>query len=269
MIRPGFLIPVFFLPLATAWGQPAWNESSVSGAGGTFVSRPAVTGARYNQAGLGWITRSAYALQHAQPFIIGELGVAALSVELPLGSGGMGMTLSTFGLEGYRQSSLWLSYGMRLHPRVAAGIGLQLRHMGITDKTSLHLGLSCALGLMIRTGENLVLGGHVMHPASWTSDRRGPRGNPMIISLGWSYSFTGTATWNGDLRLASGGTIGWCQGLEIRAWERLTLLAGLHNHPFAISGGTTLRYRHWSITIATEYIPETGLTPSSTLSHER
>jgi hypothetical protein len=179
------------------------------------------------------------------------------------------MTLSTLGLRGYRQSSLWLSYGMRLHPRVAAGVGLQLRHMGITDKTCLHLGLSCALGLMVRTGENLVLGGHVMHPVSWTSDRWGARGNPMIISLGWSYSFTGTATWNGDLRLASGGAIGWCQGLEIRAGERLTLLTGMHNHPFAISGGTTLRYRHWSITIAAEYIPEMGLTPSSTLSHER
>jgi hypothetical protein len=265
MARPGFLIPVFFLCFCAVSGQHAWQESSVSAAGGTFVSRHGLSDGRYNQAGLGWTSEHAISLQHAQPFMVGELGIASLSLLLPAGKGGFGTTLSTFGIKGYRQTSAWISYGMKLHPGISAGVGLHIWNTGILGQMIYHYGVSCALGIQVRISRDLCLAGHVMHPASWSDLEPGLESRRMMISAGASYTFFQTATYHTDLHFYTAGYLQWCHGLEIPLVKTMKILLGMHNRPYSAAGGLCLEYHRWSAAISLEYLFDTGMTPSSSL----
>ena len=138
--RPGLLIPVFFLSMSPVSGQLSWRDSFVSAAGGCYVSRTGITSSRNNQAGLGWINQHSITTQHAQPYFLGELGIASLSMQVPVKQGGFGVTFSTFGLRGLRETSSWISYGMKLFPDIAAGIGIHLWNTSIRDDLVHHPG---------------------------------------------------------------------------------------------------------------------------------
>jgi hypothetical protein len=265
--RPGFLIPVFFLWFCAVSGQHAWHEAAVSATGGTFVARHVISDGRYNQAGLGWTARHSVSLQHAQPFMTGELAIASLSFLLPAGKGGFGTTFSTLGIKGYRQTSAWISYGMKLHPGFSAGLGLHIWNTGIPGEMIHHFGVSCALGIQVRLSGDLCLAGHVMHPLSWSDLEPELESRKMMISAGGSYTFFRTATYHTDLHCHPSGYLQWCHGLEISRAKTMRFLLGMHNRPVSLSGGISLEYHRWSATIALEYLFDTGTTPSSSLTY--
>lgn len=265
--RPGFLIPVFFLSQIPVSGQHPWHESTVSAAGGCYVSRHGMTDARYNQAGLGLINQYSISIQHAQPFVIREVGIASLSLQAPLGRGGFGATISTMGIKGFRQTSSWISYGLNLHPFLSAGIGLHFRNTSIREKVFFHAGVSCALGIQFKINENLMLGAHVMHPVAWPDRYPGTDNRQMMISAGVSYTFFRTATYHSDLHVWPSGYIQWSHGLEIFLKDSFRILLGIHNRPHTLSGGIQLKHQRWAVSIAVSYRFDTGTTPSSTLSY--
>ena len=267
MIRPGFLIPVFFLSCYPGSGQVPWQESSVSAVGGCFASRTGLTDGRYNQAGLGWIEHHSLSVQHARPFILCDLGISSLSIQVPAKTGGFGATLSSFGITGLRQTSTWISYGLKLHPDLSAGLGLHFWNSSIREHSLYHFGASCALGIRFRINQNLFLGAHVMHPVSWPDREPDTVYRLMMISTGFSYTFFKSTTYHSDLHILPEGTLQWCHGLEHHLSESIKILLGMHNRPYSVSGGITVRHNRWSITIAFAYRIDTGTTPSSSLSY--
>ena len=267
LTRPGFVIPVFFLICFTASGQPAWQESSVSAAGGSFSSRHGIADVRYNQAGLGWTNQHTISLQHAQPFMISDLTVASLAVQVPVKNGGLGAAFSSYGIRGFRQTSLWISCGMKLHPAVSAGLGLHFLNTGVSERVLFHAAISCALGIQVKLNEDLCLSGHVMHPVAWSDLDPGLDNRKMMIAAGISYTFFESATYYSDLHLFPQGYLQWCHGIEICAVKQLMIILGTHNRPWSVSGGITLKYHHWSVNLATEYCFDTGTTPSSAITY--
>ena len=162
--RPGLLIPVFFLCLIPVSAQLPWPKASVAACGGCFVARSGYTNAMYNQAGLGWISKNSISLQHSLPFIISGLGISSVSGQIQVGEGAFGAAFSTFGIRGLNTSSAWVSYGMKLHPGITAGMGIHLWNYSIPEQVIFHPGFSCALGIQARINEKLVIGGHLLHP---------------------------------------------------------------------------------------------------------
>lgn len=267
LIRPGLVIPVFFLSLFPVSGQIPWQEASVAAVGGSFVTRSGFTNARYNQAGLGWINRNSISLQHIRPFIIDELGISSISGQVPAGEGAFGATLSTFGIRGLCYTSTWLSYGMKLHPGITAGLGIHLWNSSIPEQIIFHPGFSCAMGIQARINDKLVIGGHVMHPACWSADTQGQQMNFMVISAGCSYTFFQTATFHSDLHIMPESHIQMCQGIELELKDRIGINLGMHNRPFSVSGGIVVLHLHWTIHVAFEYMIDSGSTPSSSLTY--
>ena len=179
----------------------------------------------------------------------------------------MAILLSSFGIPGFRQSSLWISFGMKFHPSVTAGLGLQFQNTGISERAFFHSAISCALGIQVKLNEDLCLSGHVMHPAHWSDLDARLSNDKMMISAGISYTFFEIATYFSDLHLLPSGVLQWCHGIEINAAEKLTLILGMHNHPWSVSGGMALKYHHWSVNLAAEYCFDTGTTPSSAITY--
>ncbi len=266
MARPGFLIPVFFLSFSAVSGQIPWQESSGTALGGCFASRTGMADAMHNQAGLGRMKEHAISLHHARPFLVKELGISSLSLQIPVDRGGFGATLSTFGITGLRQLTSWIGYGVQLHPGIYAGVGINLRD-NLTMEYGHHLAAGCALGIQTSIREELVLGAHVRNPLTWSAMESTTGSALMELSTGLSYTFFRTATWHVDFQFRAGERLRWCQGLEIFVTDSVRLLLGLSSVPYTLSGGISLKFRNQGITMATASCFETGITPSCSLYH--
>ncbi len=265
--RPGIVLPVFFLSLIPLIGQIYWQEASVASLGNTFVTRSGYCNARHNQAGLGRIDVNTVSLQHIRPFILNELGISTLSAQILAGEGAFGATLSSFGILGLRQTSAWISYGMKLQHGITAGLGIHLWSSTIPDKVFFHPGFSFALGIQARINDLIVIGAHVNHPVGWYSDNPGQGNDPMVISIGGSYTFFQTITYYSNLQLFSETQIQSCHGIKLKFKERVELLLGMHNRPISISGGVATIFPNWNLYIAFEYIIDSGPIPSSSFTY--
>lgn len=267
--RPGLLIPVFFLlhiqPCVS--GQHTWPETSMAALGGAFVTRAGFSCAGLNQACLGAREKNSLTLQHSRPYLLRELGQSSLSGQFVTGNGALGMVLSTQGIKGLRQSSLWLSYGLKLHPDVSAGMGIHIWNTSLPEQAFYATGISFALGIRVRIHQQWILGGHVLHPASWSSLSIPSAPEGMTLAAGFSYTFLKSAIIYSEVHIKPGYGIILVEGLEWHLNKRVSMGAGFSDKPFTFSWGISLRHTKWSIQFAFQYRTTSGTVPFTSLSH--
>lgn len=265
--RPGFFIPVFFLSFSAIRGQDQWMDASSAAMGRSYVSHSSEACAGLNQAGLGRTDQSSVSLHHIRPFIVTDLDITSLSAQFTLGNGAPGFVLSTMGIRGMRQSSLWLSYGMELYPGIYSGAGVHLRNTGLVNEAFFYLEGGYALGLQFQINEKLMLGAHVTDPSVWQKISPGINQPSLMISTGFSYFFFKTAKYHSEIHIRVGASIIWCNGLEIIIGDTVSLFLGLSNQPWSLSMGFSLKFRKWQSIMAGSYCMDTGATPHSSLSY--
>lgn len=262
------LIPVFFLSSSFAAGQFSAREAAVVALGGSFTNASGFSSVAGNQAGMGWIEGTSISLHQSLPLLTGTLAFSSASIQSATTGGGIGVNLSTLGIPGLYRSSLWLSSGIRLFPGVSAGAGLNFRLTSTSERVFHRTGISCALGLQARIGENLMIGGHILHPATWTVRSAGPSTDLMMISSGVSYTFFRNHTGYFEIRLMPATGLQVCQGIRSVAGDCVGISIGFHNRPCTFSGGLDWAFENWTIQFAFEFMPDTGSTPHITLARE-
>jgi len=267
--RPGLLIPVFFLLHSPARisGQFTWPETSSAALGGAYVTRAGYSCAGLNQAGLGAREEHAFSLQHSRPYLLRELGQSSLSGQFHTGNGAMGMVLSTRGIKGLRQSSLWFSYGLKLHPDVAAGMGIHLWNTSLAEQILYAKGISFALGIRARIHQQWMVGAHVRHPLSWSSVTFPSASPGMTIAAGFSFTFLNSATIYSEVHIKPGTGIILVEGMEWQLSKVISLSSGFSNKPFTFSWGISFLHSHWNIQFAFQYRTNSGAVPFASLSH--
>jgi len=267
--RPGLLIPVFFLQAAQGLvrGQNYWPEASSAALGGAYVTRAGFFSASLNQAGLGEREKHSLSLQHSRPYLLRELGQTSLSGQFIAGKGGLGIVLSTQGIKGLRQSSLWLSYGMRLSPGLCAGLGMHFWNSSMPEQVLYASGVSFALGIRARINQAWTLGAHVLHPASWDSLPLPPATPSMIIAAGFSYTFMKSASMYSEIHVKPEQGIVLVEGLEWHLKEGFSMSTGFSDKPLSFSWGLSLLHSLWNIQFAFQYRVSSGTVPLASLSH--
>ena len=267
--RPGLLIPVFFLSLlhGTVACQSQWPGAASVALGGAFVCMQGYMCTSQNQAGLGFIEQSSVSIQHGRPYLLKELGISSLSGQFSTGRGALGIALSTLGLSGFRQSSLWLSYGLKLHSNISAGVGIHLWNSTISEQLIYAPGISFALGLQIRIQEQWILGARLFHPAAWRSQSDLSEEQLMRIDAGFSYSFFSVAHLYAELHIKPGAGIILSSGIEWILKQQTTLRTGICSRPFTFTWGISLKLSRWVVDFSFQYRPDTGLSPLTSLTH--
>jgi hypothetical protein len=267
--RPGLLIPVFFLALAhaTVSCQEQWPEASSAALGSCQVTMQGFSCTNLNQAGLGFIEQSSISIQHSMPFLIKELGLSSITGQFKTGSGAVGIALASRGIRGFRQTSMWLSYGMRLHSHISAGVGIHFWNSTIAEQALFAPGVSVALGLQLRINDQWTLGGSLFHPAGWSAI---PMENVQIrstISAGFTYSFLGAGRFFSEIHIHSLNGISLRNGLEWILKQHTCLRTGVYFRPFTFSGGTSLKFTKWVLEFSFQYRPESGMSPLTALTY--
>jgi hypothetical protein len=220
-----------------------------------------------NQAGLGFIDESSISLQHSMPYLLKEMGVSSLCGQFTSQRGALGIVLSTQGLKGFRQNSIWLSYGLKLHPQISAGLGMHLWNSTLPEQLFYAPGISFAIGLQIRVNEQWVLGARLFHPAGWSTLAVFSRQELMSIESGFSYSFFKVSRVLFDLRIKPGDKIIVSSGMEWILNKQINLSIGICNRPFTYSWGISLSFTKWIAAFSFQYRADTGLSPLSSLCH--
>jgi len=261
------IIPVFFLLLLPVSGQYDWKEPYVSSLGGAFVIHTGPASSSQNQAGLGSTEGNSICIQHCRPYMMMDLGISTLSLQLESGQGAFGSAITTLGVEGLRKTSAWISYGMQLHPGITTGVGIQLRYSSIPEKIWYQPAISCAIGIQARINSQLVTGAHVLHPVGWTSHPTDDRNQLMNLAVGGAYTFIETSTYFLELHVIPGSGLQVCQGLELKLKERMAMMLGMHTRPLSLTGGVAIFYTQWSMHAAFVYGIDSGTTPLSSLSY--
>lgn len=267
--RPGIFIPVFFLSLIHGMltSQIPWQDAASAALGGARVCTQGYMCASQNQAGLGFIEHSSLSIQHGWPYLLKELGISSLSGQFRSGKGAAGLALSTMGLKGFRQSSLWLSYGLRLHPDLSAGIGIHLWNSSIAEQIIYAPGISFALGLQVEIHEHWMLGARLIHPYAWTSRTHQSKDQDASIELGFSYSFFRVAFLYSELHIKAGAPLQVCGGAEWLLKGQSRLRTGICSQPFSFSWGISLGFTRWILDFTFRYWTDSGLSPQSALSY--
>jgi hypothetical protein len=266
--RPGLLIPVFFLchihPCVSA--QDTWPEASSAALGGAYATKAGFSSAGLNQAGLGVAEQHSLTLHHSRPYLLLELGQSSLSGQFITGHGALGVAVSTQGIKGLRQSSFWLSYGLKLHPDLAAGMGIHLWNSSIEGELLYAGGISFALGIRARINEQWVAGAHVQHPASWSS-LPFPASSPMTIAAGFSYTFLRAATLYSEIHVKSRYGIILVEGIECILSKGVSMSIGFSDKPFTFSWGISILQSTWTLQFAFQYRTASGTVPYTSLAH--
>lgn len=265
--RPGFLIPVFFLSFCQVSGQFYQHDAKTLALGQCYVSRTGLASAALNQAGLGRMAESSASLHHLRPFITPELDRVSVSAQISMENGGPGFVLSSIGIAGLRQSSAWLSYGLKLHTRLSAGVGLHLCFTSIPEDFMFHSEAGFALGFQFMFSEELILGAHLEHPAAWTDTRPESTEDRMIICTGFSYEFFKTTRVYSEFHINTGEPVQWCMGLAAGVAKSLEMYFGINTRPWSLSTGFSINFRNWSFILSAVSLMDTGISPSTSLSH--
>jgi hypothetical protein len=220
-----------------------------------------------NQAGLGWTTKNSVSIHHIRPFNTGDLGISTLAATFPTGSGSIGSSFSSIGIEGFRQTSSWIAYGMKVCEGITAGLGVHFWYTSIPGRLLHHPGFGFAIGIQARINNRFILGGHVLHPVGWSAPHSGLQPLSMVVSAGCSYTFFNNTTYGADLLVYPRGGVQVSHVVDAPLLDRGSLLLGMHNRPYAVMVGINLKYSHWDILISLEYLIETGVNPSSSLTY--
>lgn len=267
--RPGKLIPVFFL--LPAWldisAQHYWPEAASSALGGAYVTLQGSSSAALNPACLGAAKQNSLCLQHCRPYMLRELGQSSLSAQFLAGTGSLGLALSSQGIKGLRQSSFWLSYGMKLHPDVLAGLGIHLWNSSMAEHWFYNYGISFAAGIRVRINPSILLACHVLHPASWRSMNRPYLSTGMSLAAGLSFSFLKAGVIYSEIHVKAIYGLSLIQAIEWPLGKGITLSMGFSSNPLTISWGISIKYSRWSLLFAFQYRSRSGTIPLSSIGH--
>jgi hypothetical protein len=267
--RPGILIPVFFLSLlhGPVTGQNLWPGAASAALGGARVCLQEYWCSSQNQAGLGFIETSSLSLQHSMPYLLEELGISSLSAQFSTSAGALGISFSTLGLKGFRQSSLWLSYGLKLHARLSAGLGIHFWYASVPDQFFEAPGISFALGLLLQINDEWMLGTRLLHPASWHSGTELSKLSQGTVETGFSYTFFGIARILAEFHYNTVSQLQLMSGMEWRLNRAVLLRIGFCDRPSTFTGGVGLQFSRWIADISFQFGIAYGLSPFTSLTH--
>lgn len=267
--RPGILIPVFFLSLFTiqATCQSPWPETGSAALGGCYITGHGFSCAGQNQAGLGFIEHSSFTFQHCRPYLLKEIGISTLSAQFKSATGALGISMASRGIKGFRQTTMWLSYGMRLYPGISAGMGIHLWNSAIPEQFIYAPGISFALGLQISINDHWRLGGGLFHPTGWCGQPALSVQQSIAIETGFSYTFLDSGHLYSEIHIQPGKGLILCNGLDWTIHQHTIFRTGVSTKPFTFSWGISQEVRGWILEFSFQCRIDSGVAPFTSITH--
>jgi hypothetical protein len=160
----------------------------------------------------------------------------------------VGLDITSFGYDEYRESLFRLSFGKLLADRFSLGIAVQYALLQSELYQESTGRVSADIGLAYQPVDNLLIGLSILHlPSVHVGDKNIENKHiaPYSIQLGINYSISDNMLITGGVGHNKEDNITGAFGVEYTAFEDFSIRAGLHTTPFSPSLG--VGYKIYSI----------------------
>ncbi len=268
IIRPGILIPVFFLFLYTvsrAQVHPA--NIGHNNPGGILSVNGNPNWNILNPAGLGdQETRNMYA-EHSRPFTTREIGVSALAFRTPVYRGCFSISAACYGIKGFREFNYALAYGMKLGEKFSGGVRFAYDHTSALEQWNYLWTMGISAGIFYSPGNKTTLGIYLQYPVNVSSYPGYGSVSPASISTGISHMIY-TNTWiMGEFTMLSEGYLQLKTALEYMPFEGISFRVGYHSSPDSFSIGISYSLQPLTLLLSFAWMSTPGLSPAVGLSY--
>lgn len=104
------------------------------------------------------------AIAYESRYFIPGLGVSALNMSAPVGSGVVGLSAARIGINGYNHNQIGLAYGIALNEQISIGTKLNYHHLRIGGGYGSLSNVTADIGLLVMPLSSLQLAAHVVNP---------------------------------------------------------------------------------------------------------
>jgi len=230
--------------------------------GGFTTTLTDVWSTNNNQAGLGFNRSISGGIYYESRFLLKETGYKAGAFVLPVKTGALGLSVTSFGYELYSRTNVGLSYGQRFGQKFSVGVQLNYFNTKLSENYGQKNAFTASLGLMAKLNKELTIGVHVYNPTRSKLAEYNNERIPTIMKLGLDYKFSEKVFVAVETEKDIEYDALIKAGIEYHIIDVLYLRGGVSSNPSLTSFGFGLLLKDFKLDIASSYHQTLGLTPS-------
>jgi hypothetical protein len=269
VMRPNLLFILIFLqmfPCLSAIDKLRGGDIRSIGMGGNEVTASPLC----NPSLIALYERSTVRINYFNRYALKELGAVYGSLYLPNELLPIGVDISSFGYDAYRESMFRLVMAKRLHSRWILGISFQYAFLQTELFEEQPAQLSADLGLTYAPFDNLLISLLILNfPSASFGDEFTGRKEFMyyLIQLGFQWEVINRLFISAALETGEARAIGGSLGLEYLSSEAFSIRAGVKWSPLSPSFGFGYRFSDFGIDVAAVYHLLLGISTGLSVSY--
>lgn len=214
-----------------------------------------------NQAALGWDSTYWVAAHYESRYMLKELGMSTVAGIIPVYAGSFGVSLSHTGYAQMGLSRADIAYGMKLGPKIAAGVGFGLHYANFSGEYKNSFAFTVSAGVQYRPLRKLIIGAHLFNPARASLDDRQTMPATLALGLAFLPSSDFTLTLQADASTDTPTAVR--VGMEYSPVDALAVRLGYGTvNPEGLTAGIGVKLKGFALDLAVAYHQQLGLTPA-------
>lgn len=222
-----------------------------------------------NQAGLGFVEDMTGGIYYENRFLLSETSYKAGAFVMPVKTGALGLSVSSFGYELYNETKAGLSYGQRFGDKFSVGVQLNYLSTKLTQEYGNKTSVTGAVGAIAKLSDEFTLGVHVYNPTRAKLAEYDNERIPTIMKLGLEYKFSDKVMFvvstekdvDFDARVNA--------GIEYHITEMFYLGGGISTNPTQYAFGAGMQLKHFKVDISSSFHQTLGMTPAVSIIYSR
>ena len=222
----------------------------------------------HNPASIASISSLQTGLTFERRFMLQELTYGAAGVVVPFsGQQAIGLQLSSFGFEAYRENEIGLSYGITFLERFSVGTGIRLANVNIKDYGSTFV-IMAEAGINTLITDQLSLGFRVYNANRAQLVSETAREDiPTILSVGLCYRPTDRVMVVADVHKDLDHPVSYRGGVEYQISTPIIARVGVTTEPLSWNAGLGVNFNEFSFDTAFGFQENLGYTPHLSLTY--
>lgn len=216
----------------------------------------------FNPALIGRESSKSLDINYFNRYGLKELGVMNLLFSYPATFLPIGVNISSFGYDRYRESMFRIFLGKSLNEKWNIGISIQysIIQTELTEEYPQYL--STDIGIIYSPVEKLLIGMLIMDLPSVAIKKEDIDTNYFMsysIQIGFQWEVINSLLIVGNLETNKQTTLTGCTGLEYQLYKQFYVRAGIKATPLLPTIGVGYRFSCFSVDVATVYHPVLGI----------
>ena len=265
------LVLVFFMLITSVSAQIGNDMLGARSAalGGYNATLSDVWSTNNNQAGLGFVEDMTGGIYYENRFLLSETSYKAGAFVLPVKTGALGLSVSSFGYELYNETKAGLSYGQHFGDKFSVGVQLNYLNTKLTQEYGSKTAVTGAIGAIAKLSKEFTLGVHVYNPSRSKLTNDNNERIPTIMKLGVEYKFSDKVMFVVSTEKDVDFNARVNAGIDYHITEMFYLRGGISTNPTQYAFGAGMQLKHFKVDLSSSFHQTLGITPAISIVYSK